>query len=169
MGKIEETLRSEIHRMAKKEVKACFQPILKQVKKLKKENAILKEANGRLKSLPDQVKRLKDQLENLSEIKTEENGEMREIKKMVDLLYTPEILLSNFTESSKGKSRLSPILIKKLRKKLKLNQTDLGDLVGVSGVTVGYWESGKVKPLPKSKIKILALRQFSAPEVKRML
>lgn len=36
--------------------------------------------------------------------------------------------------------------IRRTRKALKLTQAELGALVGVSGVAVGYWESGANTP-----------------------
>ena len=44
-------------------------------------------------------------------------------------------------------------LVKRLRKKMKLSQTGLADLIGVDYVTVNRWENGHAKPSQ------LALRQ----------
>ena len=44
--------------------------------------------------------------------------------------------------------------IKKLRYKLILTQTELGELLGVSFATVNRWEAGKFKPTTRLKRKL---------------
>ncbi len=48
-------------------------------------------------------------------------------------------------------------LIKKLRQKLILTQTELADLLGVSFSSVNRWENGKHEPTIKIKRKIVKL------------
>ena len=45
-------------------------------------------------------------------------------------------------------------LIKKIREKLFLTQTEFADLIGVSFETVNRWENGKFNPSMKLKKKI---------------
>jgi len=49
-------------------------------------------------------------------------------------------------------------LVKRLRKKLKLSQTGLADLIGVDYVTVNRWENGHARPsqLARRHIRRLA-------------
>ena len=48
-------------------------------------------------------------------------------------------------------------LIKELREKLILSQTELAELLGVSFASVNRWEMGHHDPTIKSKRKIVAL------------
>lgn len=48
-------------------------------------------------------------------------------------------------------------LIKTLREKLLLSQTEMADLLGVSFVSVNRWENDKNKPTIKAKRKIKEL------------
>ena len=66
-------------------------------------------------------------------------------------------------------SRLSPRLIRSLRKRLKLSQTDFAHLTGVSHVAVYLWESGKTKPRGPSREAILGLRGLGVRDVRRRL
>lgn len=45
-------------------------------------------------------------------------------------------------------------LIKKLREKMFLSQSELGSLLGVSYVTISRWEQGKFEPTIKCKKKL---------------
>jgi len=65
--------------------------------------------------------------------------------------------------------RMSPRLIRTLRKRLGISQADLAKLVGVSTVAVGTWESGRSRPRAESKARIAALRSVGRREVKRLL
>lgn len=47
--------------------------------------------------------------------------------------------------------------IKKLREKLIVSQKELGDILGVSYVTVNRWETGKFEPTIKMKRKLQEL------------
>lgn len=145
MGKIEETLKAEISRLAKKEAKAIVRSLKQQVTDLKKEVAGLKKADAA------------------------QEKELKEATRKLDALYTPEVLLTKVGTAPLDKIRLSPGLIKKLRKKLKITQADLARLAGVSPITIGNWETGKAEPKPEYKAKIVALREYSITEVKEML
>lgn len=49
------------------------------------------------------------------------------------------------------------LMIKKLREKLILSQTELADLLDVSYITVNRWENGVFEPTIKAKRKLMAL------------
>ena len=51
--------------------------------------------------------------------------------------------------------------IKKLRKEKKLTQGKLGDLVGVSDVTIGFWEKDVNEPKYENLEKVIALEGVS--------
>ena len=67
------------------------------------------------------------------------------------------------------KSRLSPKLISKLRKKLKLTIREFAKLLGASTNSVFLWESGKSKPRPSYRAKIISLRAMGKREIRGIL
>lgn len=50
-----------------------------------------------------------------------------------------------------------PSIIRTLRERLGMNQTEFGAVFGVAFVTVFRWESGRSSPYPRSKKKIIEL------------
>lgn len=46
-------------------------------------------------------------------------------------------------------------LINKFRRDLKINQVELGKIMGVTGAAISYWESGKRTPKLKDYIKLV--------------
>lgn len=52
--------------------------------------------------------------------------------------------------------------IRTLRKKIGLNQTELGERLGVKTNAVSKWECGRVEDIPMSKVKAMAL-MFDVP------
>lgn len=87
----------------------------------------------------------------------------REIERAAKKLETAVVSL----DAVKG--RLSPRLIKKLRKKLGVTQAGLARLVSVSAQAVVTWESGKSKPRPEIRSKLLGLRRMGKREVRKAL
>ena len=66
-------------------------------------------------------------------------------------------------------ARLTPWLIKKLRKRLGITQGELATLVGVSTSAVGSWEYGKAKPQGHNREALVALRKLGRREVAGIL
>jgi DNA-binding transcriptional regulator YiaG len=141
MGKIETTMRSEIARLAKKEIRAEVRPLAKDVRELKRT-----------------VSRLSKTVESLEKTAREWTRQMREEKAE---LKAPK-------EEVKV-ARLSPGLIRKLRKRLGLSQKQMGAMVGVSTVTVGQWERGNTRPTGANRTALVALRKLGKREVRRIL
>ena len=65
--------------------------------------------------------------------------------------------------------RISPNTIKKHRKRLKLSQAELGELLNVSTNTVLRWEAGTSKPRSKHLSGLGQLRSMGLREVKKQL
>ena len=65
--------------------------------------------------------------------------------------------------------RISPNTIKKHRKRLKLSQAELGELLNVSTNTVLRWEAGTSKPRSKHLSGLRQLRSMGLREVKKQL
>lgn len=53
---------------------------------------------------------------------------------------------------------MSPMAIKRLRKKLGLTQIEFANLVGHAAISVSYWETGRTKPSPMAISKIRGIR-----------
>ena len=139
MGKLETAVKTEINRLAKKQGRAL-------TTKLKED---LKQVKGRVRDLDKQVKGLKKQLES-EQLK-------RKVKKVTAKAADQEQV------------RLSPKLIKALRKRLGISQADLAVLAEVSLGAVSQWETGKVSPSAEKKAKIAGLRKLGKREVQRIL
>ena len=65
--------------------------------------------------------------------------------------------------------RIAPNTIKKHRKRLKLSQAELGEILNVSTNTVLRWEAGTSKPRSKHLPGLDQLRTISKRELKKQL
>ena len=140
MGKIESTIKSEIQRLAKHEVKTVFRPLRKEVWGI----------------------RLK--LSNL----LKEFAPMNRLAKEISKAKSVEPKLAASPEEVKA-SRFTPERIKRLRNKLGISQRELGILVGATNGAVLSWEKGKFKPQGEKKAALVALRKLKKRDVKKML
>lgn len=141
MGKVETALKEEIVRLARKEVRKSQAKTVEGVRRLK----------GSLAKLQTEVAALKRQLAG--------EQSKRRIVSVTQGLAPAEL----------KKSRLSPRLIKKLRKRLKVTQSELARLVGVSAGAVGFWEIGKSQPRAAMRARLVALRRAGRRDVRRLL
>jgi len=141
MGKLETTIKSEIERLTKREIHKVSGPLKRDVRSLKVMVSQLRKA-----FLP------------LERFAVEQQKELA--KREVRLEVSPEEL---------KKSRLSPRLIKTLRKKLGITQKELAILVGVTLSAAQKWELGKVNPKAGKKAAFAALRKLGRTEVKKLL
>jgi DNA-binding transcriptional regulator YiaG len=139
MGKVESTIKSEILRLAKKEVKAVFSPLRREVWAMK-----LK-LSGLSKGLAVLNKRAK---------------ELRQGEARPKLEVNPEAVKA---------SRLTPERIRNLRMKKGISQRELGILTGATTGAVLSWEKGKFKPQGDKKAALVALRKVTKRDVKKML
>ena len=140
MGKIESTIKSEIERLAKREVKTVFRPLRKEVWAI----------------------RLK--LSNLLKAFTPMNRLAKEISES----KAKEPKLAASPEEVKA-SRFTPERIRGLRNKLGISQRELGNLVGATTGAVLSWEKGKFKPQGEKKAALVALRKVKKRDVKKIL
>ena len=140
MGKIESTIKSEIERLAKHEVKVVFRPLRKEVWGI----------------------RLK--LSNILKAFTPMNRLAKEIAES----KAKEPKLAASPEEVKA-SRFTPERIRRLREKLGISQRELGILVGATIGAVLSWEKGKFKPQGEKKAALVALRKVKKRDVKKVL
>jgi len=141
MPMLEQVLKAEIIRLAKKQIRAVCGPLARDVRELKRRVSHLNKTVGAL-----------DKMRAALEAKRAAEGTKLEAP----------------AEQVKA-ARLSPLLIKKLRTRLGISQGQLARLVGVSGPAVAHWELGRSRPQGSNKAALVALRGVGRREVKRML
>ena len=135
------TVKSEITRLALREVRKATNPLRHDVRVLK----------GTL----SQIRKSVIALERLAA-----QAEKRIQKEKPQLQASPEEVKA---------SRLSPRLIKTLRKHLGISQKELATLAGVTSGAVAQWESGHFKPMETKKAILVGLRKLGRREVKELL
>ena len=118
MGKLGANIKSEIVRLAKREIRKTLVPLGRDVRSLK--------------STVSQARKAVLLLERLA---AQQQKELE--KRKVPLGATPEEV---------KKSRFSPRLIRSLRRHLGISQKELAILSGVTVGAVHMWESGKFRP-----------------------
>ncbi len=141
MGKFESTFKSEILRVASKEVQAALLPLKREVARMKLSLASLSRKSPLLGRLAGRPAR-------------------RALRKRVQpVTKAVEVTVSRFT----------PDRIRSLRKKKGLSQRELAMLTGVTLGAVGLWEKGKFSPKPEKKAILLTLRKMGKRDVEKML
>ena len=141
MGKLEVTIKSEIVRLAKREMRKTSVPLGRDVRLLK-----------------STVSQLRKTVLALERLAAQQQKELK--KRKIPLEATPEEV---------KKSRFSPRLIRSLRKHLGISQKELAILSGVTVGAVHMWESGKFRPKDEKKALIVGLRQLHRRDVKKLL
>jgi DNA-binding transcriptional regulator YiaG len=139
MGKIETTLKAEIIRLSRHEVKGLISKPVTELRRLRQ-----------------RVGALERELRAIKAARAEE-------KTKTKIKAATEIVVGEQTV------RMSPRLIRSVRNRLGISQAKLAKLVGVSTLAVGNWELGKTKPRPESKARIAALRKLGRREARRLL
>ena len=141
MGKLEGTIKSEIVRLAKREMRKTSVPLRRNLRLLK--------------STVSQIRRAVLALERSTAY------QQKELKKRkIPLGATPEEV---------KKSRFSPRLVQSLRKKLGISQKELAILAGVTVGAAHLWEKGKFKPKDEKKAVMVGLRKLGRRDVKKLL
>ena len=141
MGKMEQTLKSEIVRLARKEMRAAYLPLARDVRRLKRTASALRKTVAVLARLGGQ-------------------WQAERTAQRAQMAAAPEEVKA---------ARLSPGLIKRLRKRLGITQGELATLVGVSTSAVGSWEYGKDKPEGRNREALVALWKLGKREVRGIL
>ena len=141
MGNLGVTIRSEIVRLAKRELRKTLLPLGRDVR-------LLKSAVSQLRKTVLALERFAAQQQN--ELK----------KRKIPLEATPEEV---------KKSRFSPALIQSLRKSLGISQKELAILAGVTVGAAHLWEIGKFRPKDEKKAVMVALRKLGRRDVRKLL
>ena len=140
MPNIAKVLREEIARVSRKEARAAVAPVRKPVSQLK---ATVSELKKRTAALEQENKRLQ--------------GLLGKVEAAVPAPAPSE---------EPGRVRLTAKGIKSLRRKLKLSQRQLAELVGVTTNSVYLWErkSGGLKLRKETLEAVLSVRSITATE-----
>jgi len=141
MGKVEGIIKSEIVRLAKREVRKISVPLGRDVRALK--------------ITVSQLRKMVSALERFAALRQKQLE-----KEGVPLKATPEEVKI---------SRFSPRLIRSLRERLDLTQKEMATLAGVTIGAVYQWESGKFEPRGEKKAVLVALRKLGRREARRLL
>jgi DNA-binding transcriptional regulator YiaG len=141
MGKVEGIIKSEIVRLARREIRKISVPLGRDVWFLK-----------------SAVSRLRKAVLTLQRITASQQKELE--KRKVPLEASPEEVKV---------SRFSPRLIRSLRGYFGITQKELAILTGVTVGAVQKWESGQFKPSMKKKAVMVALRKLGRREVRKLI
>ena len=140
MGKIETMIKAEIQRLARREIRATFRPLKREVRAMRlKVSTLVKGYTTLNRVAKEQIQRATEQFK---------------------LEATPEEIKI---------ARFSPGRIRALRLKKGLSQKELGMLLGVSLGTIVLWEKGKITPKAERRGGLVALRKIGKREIKRFL
>ena len=141
MGKVEGIIKSEIVRLARREIRKISVRLGRDVRFLK---------SG--------VSQLRKTVLTLQRITASQQKELEKGK--TPLGATPEEV---------KESRFSSRLIGSLRRRLGITQKELAILTGVSVGAAHLWEIGQFKPSMKKKAVMVALRKLGRREVRKLL
>jgi DNA-binding transcriptional regulator YiaG len=141
LAKIELAIKDAISRGARKHIRSAAAPLRRDVRRLRQA-----------------VRDLRAQLATL-----------REVAARWTALQTGRGWQPAVSEEEARAARLSPSLIRKLRRRLALTQAAVARLVGVSAAAVVQWEQGRATPAGKNRAALVGLRRIGRREAKRLL
>lgn len=152
MATFADSLKREIARVARKELKNELTSLRKMTAGHRSEIAALKR--------------------DLKHLQSESKGLARQVKAAGTVASTAAVRTSKDAEPRVKPGRkvvYSAEAFAAMRAKLGITQAQMATLLGVSSLSVYKWESGQVEPREKQKAKVLALRGVGKREVARML
>ncbi len=141
MGKLEGIIKSEIVRLAKREIRAISAPLGRDVRSLK-----------------GTVSKLRKTVVLLERFVAQQESKVKKERTLLEA--TPEEVKI---------SRFSPRLIRSLRKHLGITQRELAILTEVTVGAIHQWESGTFMPRAQKKGLLVALRKLTRREVRELL
>ncbi len=140
------SLKAEVSRLARKELKNEVAALRKTTSAHRSEIAALKRD---LKSLLAEVRRLSKQ-RSQSPVRPGESSDDNRPKRGRRAKYSAEMLAA-------------------LRKRWGLTQAQMGQVIGVSSLSIYKWESGQVTPRQSQQAKVLAMRHLGKRAVAKLL
>lgn len=139
MSSFADQLKSEIARIARKEVRA--------------ETKALKKANAQYRADIAALKRKLAELERVLARQAKAGGQAVRVQASAEEAQDAQQL------------RFRVAGFANLRKKLGLSATEMGQLIGVSAQSVYHWETGKTRPRASQLAAIAAVRHLGKREV----
>ncbi len=141
MGKVEGVIKSEIIRLARRELRQNFVPLNRDVRSMKT---------------------------TLSQLRKAVSGLQRFVAQQEKAMKAQKTVLEAAPEEVK-KARFSPRLMKTLRKRLGVTQREMAALAGVTVGAIYQWEKGIFEPRGEKKKVLVALRKLRRREARRLL
>ena len=141
MGALETLMKSEMVRLAKKQIRPVVAPLSQQVRAL----------NRRVRAL------------------TASNLKLVRVVRKLEAARVEQVSKLEVSTTEMQGTRMSPGLVKKLRAKLGLTQSQLAVLAGVSAAAVQSWEQGVAKPTGANRPALVALRKLGRRDVAKLL
>jgi DNA-binding transcriptional regulator YiaG len=141
MSKLEGIIKSEIVRLAKREIRKISVPLGRDVRSLKGTVSQLRKTISALERLTAHQQRA---------------------------TAGGKILLEASPEEVKA-ARFSPRLIRSLRNHLGITQKEFALLAGVTVGAIHQWETGKFKPRGEKKSVLAALRKIGRRDIRKLL
>jgi DNA-binding transcriptional regulator YiaG len=147
-------------------VKGFFMPTLAALLKEEISKIVRKEVQDQVRELKKTVREQRDALARLEK----QIGPVKAKAAAKPAAAKPAAKVRKASAGDKRKQpRISPDTIKKHRKRLKLSQAELGELLNVSTNTVLRWEAGTSKPRSKHLPGLGQLRSMGLRELKKQL
>ena len=129
---------------------------------------LLKEEIGKIAR-----KEVQDQVRGLKQLVREQRDAIARLEKQIGSAQAAKsaakVRKPAGTGDRRKQRRIAPNTIKKHRKRLKLSQAELGEILNVSTNTVLRWEAGTSKPRKKHLPGLDQLRTISMRELKKQL
>ncbi len=141
MGKVESVIKTEIVRLARREMRQNFVPLNRDVRAMKS---------------------------TLSQLRRAVAGLQRFVAQQEKVMKAQKTVLEAPPEEVK-KARFSPRLMKTLRKRLGVTQREMATLAGVTVGAIYQWEKGIFEPRGDKKKVLVALRKLRRREARRLL
>lgn len=141
MPTLQEVIRSVIHRIARREIKAVVRPMRRDLRAVRR----------KLSGLPRTVAHL---TRDVATLVRERDAQAAQLRSSAEEVHA---------------ARFSARLMKKLRARLKLTQGQVAGLVGASVAAVRAWEAGRSRPHGARRSALVALRKLGRREVVRLL
>ena len=121
------------------------------------------------KELSVQLSGLKKQIKDLKNTVRQQRERITELERTASrLARAPEPEPVEQTPTGRPR-RINPTTIRSQRERLRLSQRQLGDLLGVTAITVGRWESGESAPRDRHRHQLAQLREEGIRSVREKL
>ena len=126
-----------------------------------------KEVQDQVRELKQTVREQRDAIARLE--KQIGSAKAKAVAKSADAKPAAKVRKPAGIGDRRKQRRIAPNTIKKHRKRLKLSQSELGEILNVSTNTVLRWEAGTSKPRRKHLPGLDELRTISMRELKKKL